>query len=140
MKALEFTDFLSRNVYIVSAALLLIGMALKQTPHLPHWSIPYILSVIGIVACNLSLGGSIDATLQGVIVAGVSVYAHQLGKQGMELVRCSKKSPDGASAQNPAQDGAAKQDGAAGPADAADAQTVQAQSQAAQQQEQQKGQ
>ena len=134
---MEFADFLSKNVYIVSAALLLIGMALKQTPRLPNWSIPYILSVIGIVACNLILGWSIDATLQGVIVSGVSVYAHQLGKQGMELVRCSKKSPDGASAQNPAQDGAAQQDGAAGPADA---QTVQAQSQAAQQQEQQKGQ
>ena len=134
---MEFADFLSKNVYIVSAALLLIGMALKQTPRRPNWSIPYILSVIGIVACNLILGWSIDATLQGVIVSGVSVYAHQLGKQGMELVRCSKKSPDGASAQTPAQDGAAKQDGAAGPADA---QTVQAQSQAAQQQEQQKGQ
>ena len=103
MKAMEFTDFLSRNVYIVSAALLLIGMALKQTPHLPHWSIPYILSVIGIVACNLILGWSIDATLQGVIVAGVSVYAHQLGKQGMELIRCNKNA-NGASVQDATQE------------------------------------
>lgn len=79
---MNFTEFLNQNVYIVSVVLFIIGLFLKKTPRIPNWSIPYILSIIGIVLCNLILSLGIDATLQGILSAGIAVYAHQLYKEG----------------------------------------------------------
>ena len=79
---MNFTEFLNQNVYIVSVVLFIIGLFLKKTPRIPNWSIPYILSIIGIVLCNLILSLGIDTTLQGILSAGIAVYAHQLYKEG----------------------------------------------------------
>lgn len=79
---MNFTEFLNQNVYIVSVVLFIIGLFLKRTPHIPNWSIPYILNIIGIIACNLILSLGVDATLQGILSAGIAVYAHQLYKEG----------------------------------------------------------
>ena len=78
---MDLNKFLSQNAYIVSAVLFVIGLILKQTPHIKNWLIPYILSVIGIVLCIIILGFSINSVLQGLIATGVAVYVHQLSKQ-----------------------------------------------------------
>ena len=86
---MSLVEFLNKNVYIVSVVLCLIGAFLKQTPKIPNWSIPYILSVLGIIFCNLIMGFSTEATLQGFLVTGVSIYIHQMGKQCIELINFS---------------------------------------------------
>lgn len=77
---MKITDFLNENVYVVSIVLCIIGKFLKQTPKIPNWSIPYILSIIGIISCLFILGINFSSVLQGLLLAGVSVYVHQLGK------------------------------------------------------------
>lgn len=83
---MNFTEFLNQNVYIVSVVLFIIGLFLKKTPRIPSWSVPYILSVLGIISCNLILTPGIDATLQGFLSAGISVYAYQLYKEGKTCI------------------------------------------------------
>ncbi|MDQ5984052.1 MAG: hypothetical protein RUMPE_01083 [Eubacteriales bacterium SKADARSKE-1] len=87
---MSIIDFLNENVYTLSIALFLIGLFLKQTPKIPNWSIPYILSVLGVIACNIIMGIGMESTIQGIIVTGVAVYVHQLGKQGSEFFNLSK--------------------------------------------------
>lgn len=82
---MSIIDFLNENVYTLSIALFVIGLFLKQTPKVPNWSIPYVLSALGIIACNMIMGITLEATIQGILVAGVAVYVHQLGKQGSEF-------------------------------------------------------
>ena len=84
-------DFLNDNVYTLSFALFVIGLFLKQTPKVPNWSIPYILGVLGIIACNIIMGFSIESTAQGIIVTGLAVYVHQLGKEGTIFFNLSMK-------------------------------------------------
>ncbi len=88
---MNFTEFLQENVYIVSVVLFIIGIFLKQTPKVKNWAIPYILSLLGIIACNLILGFSINSTLQGILTTGVAVYAYQLYKEGKICINCSKE-------------------------------------------------
>lgn len=83
---MDINNFISNNVYIVSFVLFIIGLILKNTPKIPNWSIPYILCVLGIILCNIILGLSLNACLQGILTAGVAVYVHQLGKQGMVCI------------------------------------------------------
>ncbi len=88
---MDILDFISENIYIVTAALFVIGIILKQTPKIPNWSIPYILTLLGVVSCIFILGFSINSILQGIITAGISVYFHQVFKQGKECVVNIKK-------------------------------------------------
>jgi hypothetical protein len=66
-------------------------MILKQTPSIKNWMIPYLLSIIGIVICNLVLEPGIYATMQGILTTGFTVYAHQIGKQGTEIFSAEHK-------------------------------------------------
>lgn len=87
-------EFVNQNVYVVSVVLFILGYFLKQTPIIPNWSIPYILTVVSIAFCNFIMGISIDATIQGVLVTGLSVYAHQLQKQGLGQLSTLKSAGD----------------------------------------------
>ena len=77
---MSFPDFLNENIYAVSIALFILGLILKQTPMVENWTIPYILTVLGVISCIIILGFNINSVVQGVIAAGVAVYFHQLGK------------------------------------------------------------
>ena len=87
---MDLTNFLNPANYTVSIALFLIGLFLKKTPRIPSWSIPYILGVLGVVACLFISGFSFQSAIQGIIAAGIAVYVHQLGKQGKECVQTVK--------------------------------------------------
>ncbi len=73
--------------YIVSEGLILIpvlyliGMAIKSTPNMPDWLIPYILGALGIVGAVAILGISVNSVIQGILVAGAAVYTNQTIKQ-----------------------------------------------------------
>ena len=44
----EFTQFITENMYIVAAVLYVLGVFLKSIPNIPDWTIPFILTAIGI--------------------------------------------------------------------------------------------
>lgn len=59
------------------------GIALKRTPWLSShtWVIPYLLAPIGAGAGWILLGENLNAAILGVLLAGISVYGHQLVTQ-----------------------------------------------------------
>ena len=88
---MDFTTYLSEKNYILSLALFFIGLMLKKTPNIKNWYIPYILSVLGIVASVIIEGININSIIQGLIAAGIAVYSHQLCKQ---CIKCISKPSD----------------------------------------------
>lgn len=83
---MNLSSLLQENVYLISVALFLIGLLFKQTSKIPNWSIPYILTILGVLACFGTLGFSVNSAIQGIISAGVAVYIHQLGKQCISCI------------------------------------------------------
>lgn len=82
---MDFTSFLIDKMLILVPVLYVIGMMIKSTPKVKDWLIPWIilgLGLIGAVAIGLSSGIPIvDAVIQGVLVAGVTVFTNQLVTQ-----------------------------------------------------------
>lgn len=76
----EFTQFLSENMYIVAAALYVLGIFAKAIPQIPDWTIPFALSIIGIIFGVLIIGVP-QGILQGILCAGAAVLVNQLFKQ-----------------------------------------------------------
>ena len=79
---MDFLSYITENALILIPVLNIIGMILKGIQKVNDKYIPLILLPIGI---GLSMGvmGSISAqaVVQGVLVTGASVYAHQVVKQ-----------------------------------------------------------
>jgi hypothetical protein len=48
------------------------------------WTIPWVLLAVGILAALGIIGFTVDAAIQGVLVAGAAVLGHQLVKQTTE--------------------------------------------------------
>ncbi|SFF23345.1 Phage holin family Hol44, holin superfamily V [Paenibacillus algorifonticola] len=70
------------ELLVLVAACWVIGYVLKQTPRVPNWSIVYIVTGVAVVVCLLLTGLNVEAFIQGILVGAVSVYGHQLVKQG----------------------------------------------------------
>lgn len=67
---------------VVVAVLLLLGYFLKRTPRVHDWSIPWLLTLAGIVlACGILQSFAIESIVQGILAAGVASLTHQLWKQ-----------------------------------------------------------
>lgn len=86
---MDYTQFIKPELLVLIPVLWLIGTALSGTPKVGNWMIPYILGIVGILLsllyvfsteciCILSV---FTAVTQGVLIAGASVYGHQLIKQ-----------------------------------------------------------
>lgn len=82
---MDFTSYLIDKMLILVPVLYIIGMMIKSTPKVKDWLIPWIilgLGLIGAVAIGLSAGiPVVDAVIQGVLVAGVTVFTNQLVTQ-----------------------------------------------------------
>ncbi|MGN7469630.1 phage holin family protein [Brevibacillus sp. SAFN-007a] len=75
-------QFLLDKALIVVVALLVVGYFLKRTPHVPDWSIPWLLTLAGIVlACGILQAYTMENSVQGILAAGVASLTHQLWKQ-----------------------------------------------------------
>ena len=81
----QITTFLSENMYIVAAALYIIGVFLKIIPKIPNWVIPFALTAAG-VAFGLLIVGGADGVLQGILAAGLAVLVNQGYKQIVNAV------------------------------------------------------
>ena len=80
----EFTQFLSENMYTVAAALYVLGIFAKEIPQIPDWTIPFVLSSIGIVFGVLIIGIP-QGILQGILCAGAAVLVSQFIKQAGKI-------------------------------------------------------
>ena len=78
---MDVLPWINESVYIIVPVLFLLGMALKATPKIPDWLIPYILGGGGVLLCCGIMGVGSPAVIQGLLAAGASVYADQLGRQ-----------------------------------------------------------
>jgi hypothetical protein len=80
---IEIIDFVSENYMVLVPVLWVIGKFLKNTPKVKDWTIPWFMLILGIAgslatSLNIELW---DAVKQGILVAGVTVFANELIKQ-----------------------------------------------------------
>ena len=77
-------EYLVQEALIVIPALMVLGKIIKETPNFKDWLIPYILLGIGVVLTVLLLGFNVDAVIQGILVAGASVFGYELYTQARD--------------------------------------------------------
>lgn len=73
-------EYVVEQAFILIPALYIIGLMLKES-YIKDWLIPWVLLALGVTGAILILGVNIEAIIQGILVAGVTVYANQLIKQ-----------------------------------------------------------
>jgi hypothetical protein len=78
---LDILKYIVEEALIVIPVLWVIGKLLKEIPKIQNWLIPWILLVIGVLATMGIMGFTVESAIQGVLVAGASVFGHQLLKQ-----------------------------------------------------------
>lgn len=78
---MNILDFLDSNYFIMIPALWIIGFGLKNTPKIPNWSIIWFLSAVSLSISFFAFGFSLEAVVNGIVAAGISVYGHQIFKQ-----------------------------------------------------------
>ncbi|MFF2797104.1 phage holin family protein [Lysinibacillus xylanilyticus] len=69
-------DYIIEQALIVVPVLLVIGQALKNTPKMQNWLIPYILLLLGFLFTIGIMGINMHAIVQGVLVSGSAVFAN----------------------------------------------------------------
>jgi hypothetical protein len=72
---------ISPVVYALIPALYVVGVAMKKTPKLPDWLIPWLLLPLGILGGGFIIGWNVTGIIQGVLCTGMTVYGNQLFKQ-----------------------------------------------------------
>lgn len=74
------------QIVILVPVLIIIGATLKKMSIVKNWAIPLTLGILGMIISVLILGFEkgfappviLEGMLQGILAAGMSVYAHQL--------------------------------------------------------------
>lgn len=83
---MELMNYVVENALILIPVLNVIGTLIKNTPKIKSGYIPLILLVLGIGGAIGLMGWSMQSVVQGVLVAGASVYGHQCVKEGKALI------------------------------------------------------
>lgn len=78
---MDMLSYVVDNCLILLPVLYVIGMAVKGVPNIKDWLIPYILMVFGVAFAVFLNGFNVDSIIQGILVAGATVYTNQLIKQ-----------------------------------------------------------
>lgn len=86
---MEIIQYIQPEMLILIPILWVVGKALKSTPKIPDWKIPYILAVIGVFGAGLwaymtegaTASALFTAFTQGILATGVSVWGNQLVRQ-----------------------------------------------------------
>jgi hypothetical protein len=78
---MDIGKFIMEQALILVPVLYVIGMFLKNTPIIKDWLIPYIILGCGILGAVAIMGLSAAAVIQGILVAGTTVFTNQLIKQ-----------------------------------------------------------
>lgn len=78
-------EFLNEGLYILIPVLWIIGAVIKKSAKIKSNYIPYFIIVISILYVFLLTQDIVEALVQGIIVAGITVLAHQLVVQTKEI-------------------------------------------------------
>ena len=78
---MDLMSYIVSESYILIPVLYVIGMFLKKTPSIKDWLIPWILLGLAMIGGFFLSGMQLSGILQGVLVAGATVFANQLYKQ-----------------------------------------------------------
>lgn len=74
-------EYILQDFLVLVPVLYVLGLALKGTPRVRDWLIPWVLTILGMMI-GFGIGGfNITSAIQGVIAAAVAVYGNQLFKQ-----------------------------------------------------------
>ncbi|MFU1798705.1 phage holin family protein [Paenibacillus azoreducens] len=74
-------ELIDARLLVVVALCWVVGYALKQTPHVPDWTIVYIVTLVAVLITVWMLGFGPEALIQGVLAGAFAVYGNQLIKQ-----------------------------------------------------------
>lgn len=98
---MDFKSYIMENALVLIPVLNIIGVMIKGTKKIKSSYIPLILLVCGIVGAVALMGWSGESFIQGILVAGASVYGHQLVSQGK---KCMTDKTESSAVQAPAPD------------------------------------
>lgn len=76
-------ELIDPKLLVVVAVCWCLGYILKQTPHVPDWTIIYIVTGVAILLTVWMIGISPESVIQGVLCGAFAVYGHQIVKQTM---------------------------------------------------------
>jgi len=79
----EIIQYIVSEALVLMPVLFIIGLLLKNTPKVPDWTIPWVLLVLGVASGIVIVGDVLQGAIQGVLVTGSTVLAHQLIKQSL---------------------------------------------------------
>ncbi|MDP4170599.1 MAG: phage holin family protein [Bacillota bacterium] len=88
---MDLLQYMNKNYYLLVPALWVIGFALKQTPHVPDWSIIWILILAALSLATFAFGINYEAILNGIIASGIAVLGHQYFIQRIIIKKTDKK-------------------------------------------------
>jgi hypothetical protein len=77
----EILEYIINEALIIIPVLWILGSFLKRTPKVQDWIIPWVLLLVGVILAVGIIGLTVDAAVQGILVAGAAVLGHQLLKQ-----------------------------------------------------------
>lgn len=78
---MEALGYITDKALILIPVLNIIGMIIKHLERINDKYIPLILLFFGVIGTVGILGISVDSVIQGVLVAGTSVFGNQIVKQ-----------------------------------------------------------
>lgn len=79
---MEFVHFIVEEGLIMIPVLYIIGEIVRHTETVPNKWIPLAILIVSVILTPLVIGMySADTIVQAVLVAGVTVFGHQLAKQ-----------------------------------------------------------
>jgi len=71
---LDIVDLVNGKLMVVIPVLWFISAALKGTPFIKNWLIPWIICFLGIVLCIIIAGFDIQSVLQGILCSGIALF------------------------------------------------------------------
>ncbi|MCR8655849.1 phage holin family protein [Paenibacillus endoradicis] len=74
-------QYIQPEMLIVVPTLLFLGWMMKSTPKVPDWLIPYVNTVVGIIAGIAMTPSVIDGIIQGILVSAMSILVYNLYRQ-----------------------------------------------------------
>ena len=86
-------DYVMEQCLVMLPVLWILGAVLKNTPHVPDWLIPYILTIFGVAGACCLVGFHVEGVIQGVLVTGCAVLGHQMCSQAQKKGTEGKQPP-----------------------------------------------
>lgn len=84
---MDLIKFVPESLFIVVGVLWFIGAMIKQANFIKDEYIPFILTAIGICFAVFMQGFNVNAVLEGIVCASVSIYGNNVAKQAMKLIQ-----------------------------------------------------